>query len=163
MKKKVIYRIIWGVCLFLIVVVSMGFCLKVYSTSFDISGIYNIILPNYSEQLARQHLLDYTVVQIIDIYILVCINLSGIIISKTMDKPKNIHFYGITNILISTTLILVNMFKYQQEYSMFLSSNDKIANFLTGMTIVIVGIAIISYSSYITKVVKKKKTRSIIK
>lgn len=108
-------KTIWIICLIIIFVVSIGFCLRMYNTTYDLCTAF-FPFKEYIQGEVNRHMANYTIIQVIDFTILIYINLIGHFIDYIKGRGNRIHFYGITNIVIYFTMILVDIFKYQKEY-----------------------------------------------
>ena len=151
-KNKIRRGIIWGICLFTVVVVSLAISLRLYSNSYGMGTL--MLFGDLRKPGIYKHEYIYTMVQFADLMIMFFVNLIGHIIEWSQWKRQNIHFYGITNITLCFTMIIIESFKYGFEY---LFAYPELKEILVPITIFIACTTAINIFGYIFMIIKRHR------
>lgn len=100
----------------------------------------------------------YTMVQLIDLAIMFAINIIGHFIEWIKWKQQNIHFYGITNVILCLTTIMIDSFKYGVEY---LFACPELKKIIVPITIFIILITAINFFGYLFMIIRSRKMKKI--
>ena len=149
-KNKRVRKIIWGSCLFIIVATSLIIAFRLYNNSY---GMGTLMLFGDARKIAiYKHEEIYSLIQATDFMIIFFVNGMGHIIEWSMGKRQNIHFYGITNIILCFTMIIIDSFKYGFEY---LFACPEITDKILPITIFIISITVINCLGYMFMIIRK--------
>lgn len=150
MKK--INKIVWIICLLIVVITSLFIAFKLYSNSY---GIGTLMLFGDARKIEiYKHEETYSIIQAIDFIIILLINGSGHFIEWVTEKRQNIHFYGINNVVLCITMLIIDSFKYGFEYRF--ACPEIVAKILP-ITIFIGIITAINIVWYLIMIIRKRK------
>ncbi len=150
-KNKRVRKIIWGICLFIIVATSLGISFKLYNNSYGMGTL--MLFGDARKPGIYKHEETYTMVQFTDLAIMFVINAIGHFIEWIKWKQQNIHFYGITNIIICFTMLIIDSFKYGFEY---LFACPELKDIIVPISIFIVIVTVINCLGYLFMIIRKK-------
>lgn len=149
-KNKRVRNTIWGICLFIIVVTSLGISFKIYNNSYGMGTL--MLFGDARKPEIYKHEEIYTMVQFTDLAIMFVINVIGHFIEWIKWEQQNIHFYGITNIILCFTMLIIDSFKYGFEY---LFVCPELKEIIVPITIFIIAITVINCLGYLFMIIRK--------
>ena len=151
-KNKIRRGAIWGISLFIVVVVSLAISFRLYSHSYGMGTL--MLFGDLRKPGIYKHEEIYTMVQFANLMIMFLVNIIGHIIEWSQWKRQNIHFYGITNITLCFTMIIIESFKYGFEY---LFAYPELKEILVPITIFIACTTAINIFGYIFMIIKRHR------
>lgn len=152
MKKA--YKIIWIICLSLIVIVSLIISIKLY---YKLGGFGTLLLFGDAVKIVIYEKMEiYTIIQAIDFLIIIYTNLIGHFVEWYRGKEQNIHFYGITNMILCFTICLIDVIKYDFEYRF---ACPELIDKIFPITVFIIFITIVNCIWYMLMVIRKRKKK----
>lgn len=149
---KTSHKLIWGICLLIIVVTSLTISFKLYGTSYGMGTL--MLFGDLRKPGIYKHEETYTMVQFANFMIMFFVNGIGHIFDWGIGKRQNIHFYGITNIILCFTMVIIDSFKYGFEY---LFACPELKDKILPISIFIISITAINVFGYIFMIKKNKK------
>lgn len=157
-KNKIRRGVIWGICLFTIVVVSLAISFRLYGNSYGMGTL--MLFGDARKPGIYKHEEIYTMVQFANLMIMFFVNGIGHIFDWWTERKQNIHFYGITNIILCFTMIIIDSFKYGFEY---LFAYPELKEILVPITIFIGSITGINILGYIFMIIRNMKRKKKVK
>ena len=153
---KRLHKLIWGICLFIIVVTSLTISFRLYGTS---DGMGTLMLFGDARKIGiYKHEEIYSMVQLANFMIMFFINAMGHTIECVIGKHQNIHFYGITNIILCFTMVIIDSFKYGFEY---LFACPELKTKILPITIFIIAITVVNVFGYIFMIISNKRIKNM--
>ncbi len=153
MKRS--HKLIWGICLFIIVSFSLTISFRLYGTSDGMGTL--MLFGDLRKPGIYKHEETYTMVQFANFMIMFFVNVMGHIFDWGIGKRQNIHFYGITNIILCFTMVIIDSFKYSFEY---LFACPELKDKILPITIFIISITAINILGYIFMIIRNKRIKN---